>query len=161
MIELLASLAQQLIASLSYLGVFLAGLIGTSTIFLPVPAFLILMSAAALGLNPLLVAFLSAAGQSLGELTGYAVGVGGKKVLEKKYSKQLRVVSKWFRKNGFITIFVFAATPLPDDLVGVLAGFGRYELKKFLLASFLGKICLSLLLAFAGAQLPGIPRYMF
>jgi uncharacterized membrane protein YdjX (TVP38/TMEM64 family) len=57
----------------------------------------------------------------------------------------------WFKKdNIFIWIVVFAATPLPDDVVGIICGMFNYDFKKFITASIIGKSILNLLLAFAG-----------
>ena len=37
-----------------------------------------------------------------------------------------------------------------DDIVGIIAGFFKYNFKKFVLASFLGKLIMNLVLAFSG-----------
>jgi uncharacterized membrane protein YdjX (TVP38/TMEM64 family) len=43
-------------------------------------------------------------------------------------------------KNGFLTIFVLAVIPNPFfDLAGICSGLAGYPLKKFLLATILGK----------------------
>lgn len=142
--------AQDWIVNFSYLGIFLVSLTGTSTILLPFPIYLIIFFSEGLGLNPFLVGIIAGIGSALGEATGYALGYGGRKLLKKKYKKWFRIAEKWFKKNGFVTIFIFALTPLPDDIVGIIGGMTKYEIKKFFLASALGKIILCLLIAYSG-----------
>jgi len=142
--------SQEMIASFGYLGVFVVSFVSTATIFLPAPGFLFIIAASAF-LNPLLVAVVSAAGMALGELTGFFIGKGGGRVLDRKEKKWLKKGEKWFQEGkGFLFIMLFAATPLPDDITGIVGGMFSYDLKKFLLASFLGKLLMNTALAFAG-----------
>jgi membrane protein YqaA with SNARE-associated domain len=98
-----------------------------------------------------MVGIAAGAGSALGELTGYAVGKGSQKVLSAKDHKWLKWGEGWFsKKRGFLVIFIFAATPLPDDVTGILGGMFRYDWKRFLLASFLGKTLLNIILALSG-----------
>lgn len=142
--------AKDWIVNFSYLGIFLVSLLGTSTIFLPFPIYLIIFFSESLGLNPFVVSVVAGTGSALGEITGYALGYGGRKLLKKKYEKWFKIAERWFKRNGFATIFIFALTPLPDDIVGIVGGMARYEIKKFFLASALGKIVLCLLIAYSG-----------
>ena len=50
----------------------------------------------------------------------------------------------------FPVLILFAATPLPDDVLGILGGAISYPLKKFLLASFIGKAIMNIALAWGG-----------
>ncbi len=132
---------------LGYLGIFVASMIGSASIFFPLPSFM-LIPVTAIFLNPFLVGFFAAVGATIGELTGYAVGYSGNKIfLKKKYSR----FEKWFEKQKvFLLIIIFAATPLPFDIIGLLCGASKYNIKKFLLATFIGKLIISILLAFMG-----------
>jgi len=133
-----------------YLGVFLVSFIGSSTIFLILPSDIVIFIAGAL-LNPFLVGIIGGVGEALGETTGYFLGLGGRKILDKKYKKDVRKWEKMFKKyGGFFIIILFAATPLPDDIVGIIGGTLKYPLKKFLLASIIGKIIMGLILAYGG-----------
>jgi len=135
-----------------YLGIFLINLIGSSTIIFPLPASALVFAAPRiLSLNPFLVALAASLGCSIGEFTGYALGFGGRKAIEKKWKKWVERTEKIFKKyGGFWVIIIFAATPLPDDVVGIVAGTFNYPLKKFLIASFIGKLILNLALAYGG-----------
>ena len=145
-----SSWAQSTVSSWGYLGIFIVSLVGNASIIFPVPAFAVTFAFGAI-LNPWLVGLAAGAGSAIGELTGYVIGRGGREVLESKHKKWLEKAEKWTDRYGFYAVLVaFAATPLPDDVVGILAGVFEYDLKKFLLASFIGKLIMSLALAFGG-----------
>ena len=133
-----------------YVGVFLISLIGSSTIILPLPAAAFVFGAGAV-LNPLILGIVAGIGAALGELVGYALGWGGRKIGEKRLKEQLDKARSMFEKyGGFFVLIVFAATPLPDDIVGILGGILKYEIKKFFLAVLIGKTIFHLIVAFAG-----------
>jgi membrane protein YqaA with SNARE-associated domain len=139
-----------LMKTYGYFGLFLINLIGSSTIIFPLPSAAFVFAAGAF-LNPILVGLSSGLGAAIGEFTGYALGLGGRKVIEKKYRKWIKKIEKLFQKyGGFWIIILFAATPLPDDITGIVAGTLKYPLKKFFIASFIGKTILSLALAYGG-----------
>lgn len=133
-----------------YLGLFIVSLVSSASILFPIPNFVLIFSFGAI-LNPFFVALSTALGSTIGEGTSYLIGLGGKKVLERKYTKRLKQINKAFKKYGSdLWIFILAATPLPDDVVGIFCGIIRYDLRKYFLAIFLGKFVLSLVLAYAG-----------
>ncbi len=137
-----------LINNFGYLGIFLVGFLGTVSVVLPTPAFVIIFFAAA-KFDPLLVGIIAGFGAALGELVGYLVGMGSRKIT--KIKKTFDVWEKRFRKyGGFAIIILFAATPLPDDVTGILCGAMKYDIKKFFLANLIGKIILHLFIAYAG-----------
>ncbi len=140
-----------LVQTFGYLGVFLSSFASSASVIFPVPGFVVTVSAGAF-LNPFLVGLVSGIGSGLGEATGYGVGwVGSKAVKRLKKDRFFRMAEEWFQKNrGFLIIFIFAATPLPDDIIGILCGLMKYPFRKFLVASIMGKTSLGLLLAFAG-----------
>jgi membrane protein YqaA with SNARE-associated domain len=142
--------SEQVILTFGYLGVFVVSVVSTATIFLPVPGFLFILAASPF-LNPFLLALVSGAGMAIGELTGYVIGKGGAKAIKKKDLKWVKKGEAWFRKGrGFLFIVIFAATPLPDDVTGIVGGMFDYDWKRFLLAAFIGKTVMNLALALAG-----------
>lgn len=142
--------AKNLINIFGYAGLLLVNLAGSATVFFPLPAATIVFVSGAV-LNPVFVGLFSAAGCAIGETIGYALGFGGKKIAEKRYEKMIKRGTEWFQKGrAFWLIIIFAATPLPDDVVGILAGMFNYNIRKFILASFLGKLIMNLALAFGG-----------
>jgi len=139
-----------LIQSLGYLGIFIVSLISTSTLFLPFPLYSIISVSTFLGMNPLLVSFISGLGMTIGEFTGYLVGSGSERLISKKHKKLIKNFEKFFKKFGFLTISLAAFLPFPFDIVGILAGMGKYNIKRFFLATFVGKFLKALLIAYAG-----------
>lgn len=131
-----------------YLGIFLVTLLGNATVILPAPAFIVTYVGGSI-YNPVLVAVAAGLGATIGELTGFMAGYGGKVLIEenKKYER----VRKWMEKSGFLTLLILAAIPNPIfDIAGMIAGATGYPLKKFILATILGKIIKFLVLAFIG-----------
>jgi membrane protein YqaA with SNARE-associated domain len=131
---------------LGYASAFFGNLIASSTIFFPVPFFMIYIYLATT-LNPFLLAILSAFGSTLGEFIGYSLGYAGSDFL--KRNRYFKLAKRWFNKNGMLTIFIFAATPLPDDVVGLIAGAANYNRLKFFSACLFGKLLMFLIIAFA------------
>ena len=143
--------AESVVGTYGYLGIFLVSLIGNASIIFPIPAFALVFSAGAV-LNPWLVGLAGGVGAALGETSGYLLGRGGSEAIKKKYGKQLHKVRKWTLKRGIFPIIVlFAATPLPSDVIGIFSGLVKYDYKKFLLATTIGKIFKYTLIALAGA----------
>lgn len=142
--------SQSVISNFGYLGIFIVSFIGSATIIIPVPVFLPAFLAGSV-MNPWLVGIVSGAGSALGELTGYAVGMGSEKVIPKKHKKWLVRAKKWFKKHGaFPIIVLFSATPLPDDVLGIVCGAVKYDIKKFFIGELIGKTILATGLAWAG-----------
>lgn len=138
------------LSNLGYVGVFLISLIGSSTIIFPLPAASFVFMAAAF-LNPLHLGLLAGLGAALGELVGYVFGFYGRKVSGKRFENELKKAKKMFEKyGGFVALIIFAATPLPDDIIGIIAGLLKYEVKKFFFAVLIGKILFHLVLAYGG-----------
>lgn len=101
-------------------------------------------------LDPVLLIVVSTLGATLGEFVGYAIGYGGRRFLEKRYKKYFKLCEKWFKENGFLTILVFAATPLPDDIVGLIAGSSKYSKRKFFISALIGKAILTSMIVLTG-----------
>lgn len=145
-----------LVNTFGLLGVFLGSLIGSASIFFPVPSFIFVIAAGSL-LNPLAVGIAAGLGAAIGEMVGYIIGLGirhGHRKIRKnkKDNKTIKILREWFQKKklGFFVVIAFAATPLPDDIVGIFCGIIKYDAKKFFLAMLIGKIALGLVLAYAG-----------
>ncbi len=139
-------------ASYGYLGLFVVSVVGNATILLPMPSLAATFVAGGI-LNPWLVALVSAAGMSIGELSGYLAGIGGTAIVEPRNRERYQRLEDWMRRHGFLTIFVLGTIPNPFfDLAGVAAGILHFPLWYFLLACFLGKLVKAVLFALAGTQ---------
>lgn len=131
-----------LINSFSYLGVFVAAIIVSSSIFFPLPGPLVILFATAMKLNPFLVSIAASAGSMIGELTGYYTGLIGSEVAEKtirKYKKIEKFIRRYFKKYASPIILIAALLPFPFDIIGIIAGATRYNVIKFLIIGFIGK----------------------
>ncbi len=136
------------IGGYGYVGIFLLSILGSSTIVVSAPTFLSTLIGGSV-LNPYFVGLVSGLGSSIGELTGYLAGYGGKVLAID--SKIYKKISGWMQRRGFLTVFLLAAIPNPlFDLAGIFAGLTNYSVKKFLLATFLGKTIKFTLIALLG-----------
>jgi membrane protein YqaA with SNARE-associated domain len=133
-----------------YLGIFIVSFISSSSVLFPLPGFIVIFTFGAV-FNPLLVAFFGALGATAGSITSYFLGLGGKEILENKYGKKLNKIKKGFTKyKGPLWIVALNASPLPEDLVSIFCGIIRYDFKKFILATFIGQMILTSILAYSG-----------
>jgi membrane protein YqaA with SNARE-associated domain len=132
-----------------YLGAFLVPMLCCATIIIPVPGLIIVFTLGAV-LNPLLVGIISGVGGTVGEMTGYFLGYGGRAAIENV--KVYRRVENWMRRWAPITLFVLALIPNPFfDIAGAAAGALRVPLWKFLVYGGAGRIIKHTAFAYAGA----------
>jgi membrane protein DedA with SNARE-associated domain len=150
LIDYLKELFRHLIYTHGYLGIFLVQLISSASIFFPVPGYVAVFVAGA-RLSPFRAAVASGLGSAVGELSGYLLGMGGKKLIGDR--SELDVARRVFSRYGAGAIFLFAATPLPFDLAGIVCGTLKFDLRLFFLLTFAGKTTLSLLMAYTGRGL--------
>jgi len=138
------------IRSLGYLGMFLLGLLASATIILPGIS-LVLVIPAGTVLNPALVGISVAAGASLGELTGYSLGLAGIEPGLLSNHGSLRKLQVAVQSHRVLWLFLLACLPGPQfDIGGFVAGATRMPLYSFLVATFLGKSVRFTLLAYLG-----------
>ena len=55
-----------------------------------------------------------------------------------------------FNKFGPVVIFLFALTPLPDDLLFIPLGVMRYSIVRVFVPAVIGKFCMNLIVAYSG-----------
>lgn len=145
-----------LVQSLGYPGAFLMGFISSATIFLPTPAFIVvfIMAAPGFGLHPFWLGIISGTGAALGEMVGYYLAYAGSGLFlcrYRKYKKNIKSLEKKFRKYGAdLIIFLFAVTPAPFDIIGLLCGAIKYDVKRFFIATLFGKWIKYLVISYAG-----------
>ena len=126
------------IETVGYTSIWVIGFIGASLLFLPLSVLASVGVAVAVYLNPFIVAVVAASAESIGELTGYMAGMGGKSFFERKRF-YLRFKNFFLRYAG-LTLVLFSIIPNPlFDIIGVAAGSILYPVKRFLLLVFIGK----------------------
>jgi membrane protein YqaA with SNARE-associated domain len=138
--------------SYGYLGVFLISLLGSSSVIIPIPYTVIIFS---LGMqrnifNPFYLAISGGAGSAIGEFVGYFLGYFGRTVISEKQQKKMNYILRLFRRYGAISIFLFALTPLPDDLLFIPLGIMRYSFLKAFVPCIMGKMLMCFLVAYGG-----------
>ncbi|MEW6294906.1 MAG: VTT domain-containing protein [Candidatus Diapherotrites archaeon] len=150
----LSFLLNDLLRSLGLVGLFLASLIANAAIFLVTPIDVIVVIAGSIGLwHPVVIGIVAGLGGALGEMTSYFIGLGGIKLVEKRFELKtvfFDYVRKRLDKWGSIFIFFASVTPFPFDFVGIVAGLIKYDWRKFFIAMLAGKIIKYALLAYAG-----------
>ena len=126
------------IETVGYTSIWFIAFIGAALVFAPVGALGAVCVAATVDLNPFIVAVVAASAESIGELTGYMAGMGGKSFFEhKRFYLRFKNL---FEKYSFLCLLIGSSIPNPlFDVLGVAAGSILYPLKRFLLLIFIGK----------------------
>jgi len=148
--------------STAYLSAFLISTFGNFTVFLPIPyAIAVVLLGTQPFINPGILAIICGLGSGIGELSAYFIGVGGRKFVEEKYARTLDSMKALIERYGFFAIVLFAATPLPDDMLLIPLGVLKYSLSKTILASIIGKIALCAILAYGGRISSPLIEFIF
>ena len=91
------------------------------------------------------LALLGGLGSAFGESTGYAVGYSAKKIADDRESELLNNINGFGKlileneKRTPLYIFLFALTPLPDDILFLPLGMIKYPFWKCIIPGWLGK----------------------
>ena len=149
-----------LVQSYGYVGAFIISIFGNFTIFFPVP-FTITIYAFGATLNPILLGIVCGLGSTIGEFSAYLVGRGGREMIGERYGHRLEGAKILVQRYGMPVIFLFAALPLPDDLILIPLGMLKYSLRKAMVAAFLGKVLMCITVAYAGRFSFAIVRDLF
>lgn len=126
--------------TVGYLGLAAACAVSNSSVLLPTSS-TVIVTAAALTLDPALCVLFGGVGSALGEQTAYLcgrLGAGGAGYGRDGAAPKVVV---WLHRHTFLTVFLFALIPLPVfDVVGLAAGAVKVSWPKFALAALLGKM---------------------
>lgn len=141
---------QSIALQFGYSGVFLISLIGTMAIVIPIPYTLVILGLGAAGWNPILLTIAGGSGSAIGELVGYLLGYYGRRIVSEERQRKMDYLLKIFGKYTPLAIFVFALTPLPDDLLFIPLGILRYSLIKTFIPALIGKTLMCYILASFG-----------
>jgi membrane protein YqaA with SNARE-associated domain len=134
-----------------YFGIFLISLLGAMSIFFPIPYTVVIFTlGGASSLDPLLIASAAGLGAAIGEFSGYLLGIGGRKAISQRYKRKMDFLVKLFNRFGPIVIFIFALTPLPDDLLFIPLGVMRYSVIRAFIPALIGKFSMNLIVAYSG-----------
>lgn len=137
-----------------YLGAFFMSFLGSLFIVFPVPYTVMIFMLGGL-LDPKLLALSAGAGSALGEMVGYTIGYYGGSFISKG-RRRMETIVRIFEKYGAVAVFIFALTPLPDDLILIPLGIIRMPFIKVFLPCLFGKIAMCFILAYGGKFLGGL-----
>ncbi len=144
-----------------FLGVFFISFIGSLSIIFPIPYTIVILFLGSQGWNPLLLAAAGGLGSAAGEFSGYALGYYGARLVSKERRRKMDFFVKIFDKYGPIAVFIFALTPLPDDLLFIPLGILRYKFWKTFLPCLTGKFLMCFLLAYFGNLFGDLAKLVF
>jgi membrane protein YqaA with SNARE-associated domain len=140
------------------IGVFIISIFGNFTVIFPVPYLFVLLLIALIPgftlIDALLLGIVAGAGAAIGETVAWLLGRTQSESLEESPTGQriLKIRSQIERGYGGLLIFIYAATPLPDDILLIALGATKYPLWKALVFCFFGKVALALLITMGALQ---------
>ncbi len=158
MVDFATTLAE-LAIHYGYLGVFTTALLGSVVPFLPIP-YLIVVVVLSNYLNPLALGIAAGLGGAIGKTTSYFLGRAGYLVSKTQTKKNMDALRSIAGKYGDLGVFIFAATPLPDDVCFVPIGVVRFPFWRFLLANAAGKLVLAIAVAYSGRAYFNVARIL-
>lgn len=134
------------LSAYGYIGVFLISLLSSATILIPAPGWAVVI-ALSKTLDPYILGIAAGVGSGLGEMVGYEVGNGARRLIDKN-DNNIKAIEKY----GAVAIFFLAFIPNPlFDVAGLAAGALKMPMWKFLLATVSGRILRFFLLAYLGS----------
>jgi membrane protein DedA with SNARE-associated domain len=162
------NLDEQSLGGLGYVGVFVANLASTITVFIPVPGLTALGQVLILDQgkvqNPVLVGLAGGSGMALGEITAYIAGmyggqmaaghtIPGPRWTRRFVERAISLIDRLMGRFGMLTLFVLSVIPNPVfEIAGLTAGAVRMPFGRFMGAVFVGKVLRGITLAFLGAH---------
>jgi len=135
-----------------YAGIFVVSILGNLIPFIPIPYLVAVYLYAAYmpGSDPLLVGLVSGLGGGIGKLVVFYLSREASRLLSPEKRREMERLSKMLGNYGAAAVFIFAATPSPDDVVIALLGVMKYDVKKFFVSVTAGKILISVVTAYTG-----------
>ena len=145
-IQEIAEKLWQAYSSIPWLGAFIVSLIGNAIPYTTIPYLIWIMLTAPEYKDPLIktsIIVSAGIGAALGKVIVYSMGRAAHHVLPERVKANMEMFAKLFEKWGFLAIFVFAASPLPDDILYIPLGVAGYNPILFFTAVALGKIVIT------------------
>jgi membrane protein YqaA with SNARE-associated domain len=149
---------EEVLRMLGLPGVSVVMFFSSATVLLPAPGLAAVIGAGASNQwGPWMIGLAAGFGSSVGELTGYLVGLGGRKMLHiGERSRWMRRGEYFMRRWGFLTVLVMASVPNPVfDAVGILAGSLGYSWRRLWIACMIGITVKYTVIALTGETLFG------
>ncbi|HJT50162.1 MAG TPA: VTT domain-containing protein [Nitrososphaeraceae archaeon] len=144
------------------MGILLISFVGSIIVFIPIPYFPILITAAFnKHLDPNLICVSSAAGAIAAKMIIFYASYYGRSIINTRTKKRMVPLERLLNRYGWLGAFIAALTPIPDDLVYIPLGIAKYNPLKFATATFTGKLILNEAIVWGAVILgrPFIERY--
>ncbi len=144
----------QILRSYGPLGVFIVSALGNAIPYSTIPYLLfIVVYAGSLDnvLDQAYISFLGGLGAAVGKIVVYYFGRGLRLVMTEQQKNNMEVFVGLFKRSTFLAVFLFAALPLPDDILYIPLGATGYSLIRFFTALLLGKIIITGAAVFFGS----------
>jgi len=162
LIEHLGAIIIGVISATGYVGV--AALMAIESACIPLPSEIIMPFAGYLVSTGTLtlwgVALAGAVGCNIGSTIAYAIGAWGGRPLVERWGgyvllkpHDIDVAERFFARFGSIAVFIGRLLPVVRTFIALPAGFGRMNMWKFQIYSFIGSFLWCLALAWFGEQL--------
>ncbi|RLG80535.1 MAG: hypothetical protein DRO13_03515 [Thermoprotei archaeon] len=142
-------------------GVFIVSFLGNTIPYSTIPYLILIVIYAGVLKDPLqhlVLTLLSGLGAALGKLIVYFFGYGIRRLLPSNTRENIVLFSRVFRKSTFIAVYLFAALPLPDDILYIPLGAVKYSVTRYFTALLLGKITITGATVFFGSSIAGFIR---
>jgi len=146
---------RDLINTYGVLGIFLISFFGNTIPYSTIPYLFFIIVYSAHITDPvthILITIAGGAGAALGKLVVYYIGRSARVILSEEMRRNTELFAKIAHKSIFIAVFLFAALPLPDDILYVPLGVIGYNVIKYFIALILGKIIITGLAVFFGTS---------
>ncbi|MFW9843730.1 MAG: VTT domain-containing protein [Candidatus Thorarchaeota archaeon] len=143
---------------LGYPGTFLVSLLGSASVIVEVPFAGVPFVLSGLRENltgpflfdPWLIGILSGVGATLGDMTSYLLGYGGRRLVDESNSKGFSNFIEEHPRATPLAVFILAATPLPLDPAVVALGVARYSWWKLFIPCLIGEVIFLTAVSWAG-----------
>ncbi|MET1101999.1 MAG: VTT domain-containing protein [Pyrodictiaceae archaeon] len=136
--------------------VFLVSAAGNSVPYMTTPYLLFIAGYSAMVESPLErvgIIIAGGAGAAVGKLVVYFIGRGARLLLSSKTRRGMERAMKVFSKSVFLAVFLFAALPLPDDVLYMPLGIMGYNVLRYFIAVLSGKIIITSLAVALGSSI--------
>jgi len=107
------------------------------------------------GYNPFLVGLVVAISATAAKLIHFFVVRGSRVVLSEERLQSLDAEKQRVEKWGALALFIAAASPVPDDPLIVYVGLTKYNVVKFTIGYFIGKVAVTMAGALVGYSVGG------
>jgi membrane protein DedA with SNARE-associated domain len=162
LIEALGSAVVAFIAETGYVGI--AILMAIESACIPLPSEIVMPFAGYLvstgQLNLFAVGLAGAIGCNIGSTIAYFIGAWGGRPFVERWGRyvllnphDIDVAERFFARFGVLAVFIGRLLPVVRTFVALPAGFGRMNMLKFQVYSFVGSLIWCLLLAWVGKLL--------